>query len=213
MVDILDKLIKNCVPRENRRLINGLLENEKYHYVELQHHKVFLDKLMPLGQGIRECRMIRIRYGKLKDNAVVERRLEPLAILFSEYYFYLVAFIEDADRKMKSGNAEDCFPAIYRIDRINELQVLEERFKIPYADRFEEGEFRKRIQFMYGGKLRKIRFRYQGRSVEAVLDRLPTARILSEEDGTYEMAAEVFGQGVDMWIRSQGGDITDYREV
>lgn len=213
MVDILDKLIKNCVPRENRRLINGLLENEKYHYVELQHHKVFLDKLMPLGQAIRECRMIWIKYGKLKDKAVVERRLEPLAILFSEYYFYLVAFIEDADRKMKSGNVEDCFPAIYRIDRINELQVLEERFMIPYADRFEEGEFRKRIQFMYGGKLKKIRFRYQGKSVEAVLDRLPTARILSEEDGTYEMAAEVFGKGVDMWVRSQGGDITDYREV
>ena len=165
MVDILDKLIKNCVPRENRRLINGLLENEKYHYVELQHHKVFLDKLMPLGQAIRECRMIWIKYGKLKDKAVVERRLEPLAILFSEYYFYLVAFIEDADRKMKSGNVEDCFPAIYRIDRINELQVLEERFMIPYADRFEEGEFRKRIQFMYGGKLKKIRFRYQGKSV------------------------------------------------
>lgn len=213
MVDILDKLIKNCVPRENRRLINGLLENEKYHYVELQHHKVFLDKLMPLGQAIRECRMIWIKYGKLKDKAVVERRLEPLAILFSEYYFYLVAFIEDADRKMKSGNVEDCFPAIYRIDRINELQVLEERFVIPYADRFEEGEFRKRIQFMYGGKLKKIRFRYQGKSVEAVLDRLPTARILSEEDGTYEMAAEVFGKDVDMWVRSQGGDITDYREV
>lgn len=213
MVDILDKLIKNCVPRENRRLINGLLENEKYHYVELQHHKVFLDKLMPLGQAIRECRMIWIKYGKLKDKAVVERRLEPLAILFSEYYFYLVAFIEDADKKMKSGNVEDCFPAIYRIDRINELQVLEERFMIPYADRFEEGEFRKRIQFMYGGKLKKIRFRYQGKSVEAVLDRLPTARILSEEDGTYEMAAEVFGKGVDMWVRSQGGDITDYREV
>lgn len=213
MVDILDKLIKNCVPRENRRLINGLLENEKYHHVELQHHKVFLDKLMPLGQAIRECRMIWIKYGKLKDKAVVERRLEPLAILFSEYYFYLVAFIEDADRKMKSGNVEDCFPAIYRIDRINELQVLEERFMIPYADRFEEGEFRKRIQFMYGGKLKKIRFRYQGKSVEAVLDRLPTARILSEEDGTYEMAAEVFGKGVDMWVRSQGGDITDYREV
>lgn len=213
MVDILDKLIKNCVPRENRRLINGLLENEKYHYVELQHHKVFLDKLMPLGQAIRECRMIWIKYGKLKDKAVVERRLEPLAILFSEYYFYLVAFIEDADRKMKSGNVEDCFPAIYRIDRINELQVLEERFMIPYADRFEEGEFRKRIQFMYGGKLKKIRFRYQGKSVEAVLDRLPTARILSKEDGTYEMAAEVFGKGVDMWVRSQGGDITDYREV
>lgn len=213
MVDILDKLIKNCVPQENRKLINGLLENEKYHYVELQHHKVFLDKLMPLGQAIRRCRIIKIRYGKLKEKAIVERRLEPLAILFSEYYFYLVAFIEDADRKLKPGNTEDSFPAIYRIDRINELQVLEEHFKIPYADRFEEGEFRKRIQFMYGGKLRKIRFRYQGGSVEAVLDRLPTARILGEENGAYEMEAEVFGQGVDMWVRSQGEDIVDYMEI
>ena len=91
--------------------------------------------------------------------------------------------------------------------------VLEEHFRIPYADRFEEGEFRKRIQFMYGGKLRKIRFRYQGSSVEAVLDRLPTAKIIREEEGTYEIEAEVYGQGVDMWVRSQGGDISEYREI
>ena len=91
--------------------------------------------------------------------------------------------------------------------------MLAERFKIPYADRFEEGEFRKRIQFMYGGELRKIRFRYRGVSVEAVLDRLPTARILREEDGAYVIEAEVYGKGVDMWVRGQGEDITDYTEI
>lgn len=140
----------------------------------------------------------------------MERRLEPAAILFSEYYFYLAGFIRGIDRKEEFENEDDPFPTIYRIDRIEKLEVLDERFRVPYADRFEEGEFRKRIQFMYGGRLRKIRFRYSGESVEAVLDRLPTAKILGREDGGYVIEAEVFGKGIDMWAKSQGEYITDY---
>lgn len=209
MMDILDRLIENCVPKENRRVINDLLSNERFHYAELQHHKVFQDRLMPLGQAIRECRVIHIKYSRLKGDAAVERRVEPVAILFSEYYFYLAGFIEGIDRK-SFENADDPFPTIYRIDRIEELHVLEERFRIPYANRFEEGEFRKRIQFMYGGKLRRVRFRYSGESPEAVLDRLPTAKILDEAEGGYLIEAEVFGKGIDMWVRSQGERISDY---
>ena len=74
----------------------------------------------------------------------------------------------------------------------------------PYRDRFKEGEFRKRIQFMYGGRLRSIRFIYKGSSVEAVLDRLPTAQIIAKRPEGYLISAEVFGDGIDMWIRSQG---------
>lgn len=77
-------------------------------------------------------------------------------------------------------------------------------FENPYRDRFEEGEFRKRIQFMYGGRLRSIRFIYKGSSVEAVLDRLPTAQIIAKRPEGYLISAEVFGDGIDMWIRSQG---------
>ena len=40
--------------------------------------------------------------------------------------------------------------------------------------------------------------------IDAVLDRLPTAKVLSEEDEVYIVEAEVFGQGIDMWLRSQG---------
>lgn len=69
---------------------------------------------------------------------------------------------------------------------------------------FQEGEFRKRIQFMYGGELENVRFVYKGPSVEAVLDRLPTAKAKKNEDGTYLVAAEVYGKGIDMWLRSQG---------
>ncbi len=57
---------------------------------------------------------------------------------------------------------------------------------------------------MYGGRLQRIKFKYFGYSVEAVLDRLPTAKVLEEEDGVYTITAEVFGKGVEMWLGSQG---------
>ena len=75
---------------------------------------------------------------------------------------------------------------------------------ISYKDRFEEGEYRKRIQFMYGGKLQRTLFWYKGQNVEAVLDRLPTAQILEERDGKYLISAETFGTGINNWLWSQG---------
>jgi hypothetical protein len=87
--------------------------------------------------------------------------------------------------------------------------VLDERYYIPYSSRFEEGEFRKRIQFMYGGKLQKVKFKYSGNDVDAILDRLPTAKILNEDEGVYTISAEVFGKGIDMWLRSQGNAVFD----
>lgn len=96
------------------------------------------------------------------------------------------------------------YPAVYRIDRILEYRELGEKFRVEYANRFEEGEFRKRIQFMYQGKLLKIQFKYRGGNSEAILDRLPTARILSEKDGVHLIEAEVYGKGIMMWLLSQG---------
>ena len=57
---------------------------------------------------------------------------------------------------------------------------------------------------MYGGRLQKIRFRYTSPSIEAVLDRLPTAEILSQDDSGWLVSAEVFGKEIEMWMRSQG---------
>ena len=119
----------------------------------------------------------------------------------------MTAFIGDEEIRKDFDVINDSFPTIYRIDRMTNLKIVNEQFHIPYASRFEEGEFRKRIQFMYGGKLRKIKFEYSGLSIEAVLDRLPTAQIVKEEKGVYTISAEVFGDGVDMWLRSQGDRI------
>lgn len=207
MMSLLDKLVEKCVPEGERKVVYDLLSNERFHYMELSHKGTFMDKLLPLGYAIRECRPIQIKYQKLRNQATVMRKLKPLAILFSEYYFYLVGFIEDIDRDKAFENADDPFPTIYRIDRICELKILDEHFKIPYADRFEEGEFRKRIQFMFGGRLQKIKLACSEEAVETVLDRLPTAKVIGEDDGVYIISAEVFGKGIDMWIRSQGDKV------
>ena len=99
MMAMLDKLVSCSVPKKNQKMVNDLLSNEKYHYIEPHHGKRFLDRMWLAGQAIRENRVIQISYRKMKDHAQVSRRLEPLAILFSEYYFYLVGFIEDIDRR------------------------------------------------------------------------------------------------------------------
>ena len=47
------------------------------------------------------------------------------------------------------------YPTIYRLDRIEDFQVLNEKYTPTlYKNRFQEGLFRKQVQFMTGGKLR-----------------------------------------------------------
>lgn len=204
MMGMISRLIDCCVPEVNRKEVNDLIKNEEFHYIELQHKSVFIDKMWDIGKAIREHKYIEISYQRVKDKATVKRRVKPVSLMFSEYYFYLTAFIEDEDIKADFDVLDDAYPTIYRIDRIRKYKILDEHFYINHANRFEEGEFRKRIQFMYGGKLQRVRFTYSGSSVEAVLDRLPTAKIESENDGVYTISAEVFGKGIEMWLRSQG---------
>lgn len=201
MLPILDKLISCCVPAQSKRTVAELLANETYHYIEPHHGQAILPGLWEIGQAVQEHRVVEIEYERIKEPKLVRRRALPVGIMFSEYYFYLTAFLED---KSTFDNPDDLFPTIYRIDRIKSFKVLDEHFHVPYKDRFQEGEFRKRIQFMYGGRLERIRFKYTGSSIEAVLDRLPTAEIVAQDDEGWTVDAEVFGKGIEMWLRSQG---------
>ena len=201
MLPILDKLLNCCVPTESKQAVTELIANEKHHYIEPHHGRHILSGLWEMGQAIQQHRIVEIEYERMKDHKVVRRSVQPVGIMFSEYYFYLTAFLED---KSTFDNPDDLFPTIYRLDRIKSFTVTEETFRVPYKDRFQEGEFRKRVQFMYGGRLQTVSFKYSGPSIEAVLDRLPTAEVIEEKNGVYTVRAEVFGTGINMWLRSQG---------
>ena len=202
---ILDKLIDCCVPKECKGYVTNLISNERFHYVPPRHNKEVLDTMWRLGEALRQHKEVEIDYKKPSDGSLVNRVLRPAGIMFSEFYFYLAGFIVPKEEdSFKEEVEKDPFPTIYRIDRIESLEVTDKHYNVPYDSRFEEGEFRKRVQFMFGGKLRKVRFYYKGANPEPVLDRLPTAEIIEKNDKGYLITAEVFGSGIDMWIRSQG---------
>ena len=76
-----------------------------------------MDTMWEIGQAIRESRYIEIDYFRTKDKSIVMRKVKPVAIMFSEYYFYMAAFI---DEKYEAGKdfdvINDFYPTIYRID-------------------------------------------------------------------------------------------------
>ena len=207
MMPILDKLMDCCVPDSSKKAVTSLVANERHHYVEPRHGKRILDGLWEIGQAIDRHQVMELEYAKM-DGTISSRAVEPVGLMFSEYYFYLVAFLHGDPRVESYRQNNTLMPTIYRVDRIQNFIVTQEHFTPAYASRFQEGEFRKRIQFMFGGKLNRVRFRYTGPSIEAVLDRLPTAQIISQDEEGWIVEAEVFGKGIEMWLRSQGEYVT-----
>jgi len=201
---ILDKLVEGCVPQKNMKLVSELISNEKYHYVELNHKEYIQDKLWNIGSDIKEHNLVSISYARANaPSESIQRTIEPISIMFSEYYFYLNAFIVEKNEDGKYVHKYN-YPAIFRIDRIKNYKHLEQKFKVIYANRFEEGEFRKRIQFMYAGRLLSIKLKYYGDNPEPILDRLPTARVVEQYEHECIIDAEVYGKGCLMWLLSQG---------
>lgn len=201
---IIDKLIDCCIPKTEQQRVSELIGNEKLLYVEPQHKDKFLKKMWELSGAVREQQEVTITYRRT-DGVQVQRTVQPVGIMFSEFYFYLIAFLTPKDKqKVKFEIENDPFPTIYRIDRIKGFTVKDKHFAVPYAKRFEEGEFRKRIQFMYGGHLQRLRFYFKGSCYEYILDRLPTAKVVLEDEKGTLIEAEVFGKGIDIWLKSQG---------
>lgn len=201
---IIDKLIDCCIPKTEQQRVSELIGNEKLLYVEPQHKDKFLKKMWELSGAVREQQEVTITYRRT-DGVQVQRTVQPVGIMFSEFYFYLIAFLTPKDKqKVKFEIENDPFPTIYRIDRIKGFTVTDKHFAVPYAKRFEEGEFRKRIQFMYGGHLQRLRFYFKGNCYEYILDRLPTAKVVQEDEKGTLIEAEVFGKGIDIWLKSQG---------
>lgn len=180
MESVVDKIIRSAVPRPDIEPVQQLVNNEKRYYEELQHHDgELLEKIWGIGDAIsRRCTLV-IRYER-RDGVEVERTVKPLSIMFSEFYFYLIAEMADPE---EAGLSRDRyrFPTVYRLDRVRSFEEGAP-FKVDYSRRFQSGEVRKRILYMFGGQLEHVVFEYiASDSVAHVLDRLPTAKIEKKE--------------------------------
>lgn len=165
---LIDKLMLQATPSA-RVNIKELILNERFHYIPPRHGKPLIEPLWELNEHIFNKEIIGFDYVR-KDGVVSHRKVKPLSVMFSDYYFYLIAWMADDSKD---------YPTVFRIDRISNLKCDGEKYKIPYSERFEDGEFRKRVQFMYSGPLKTILFEFTGPSIEAILDRIPGAELLN----------------------------------
>lgn len=205
--EILEKMINACAPKDNMKLVKELISNEEYHYVELNRKCDIEKTIWDIAVSIHNHNLVRIEYEKANEtDKTTSRMIEPIAIMFSEYYFYLNAFIVEKNESGKYVHKYD-YPAIFRIDRLNSYKATDEKDNTLCTKRFEEGELRKRIQFMYAGKLLNIKLKYSGKNPEPILDRLPTAKIVEQKADAYIIEAEVYGNGIIMWLLSQGSKV------
>ncbi len=199
---ILVGKLQRFVTPEDRPKLKELVRNELYHYAEVKHDcESVQETLWELVGCITDRREITIEYYRM-DRDFKTYRILPVAIMFSEYYFYLIAF---PVRKKDGTEKTPDIPIYFRVDRVKHLvrhRVAWNKEDVPDCD---EGLLRRRSLFMWSGKLRTIRFEFSGPSVQAVLDRIPTARIIERNGGTYTLEAEVYGDGIKMWLLSQGG--------
>ena len=61
---ILDKLVLGCVPQKNMKHVSDLVENEKYHYVELRQALSFQDIFWLKGNDIKQNKLVELTYLK-----------------------------------------------------------------------------------------------------------------------------------------------------
>lgn len=194
LLELTGKLKRFTTPAD-RHSLTELVRKELYHYPEVRHDcDSIQERLWQLVGCIENKQEISISYYRM-NRKLNTYRLRPASVLFMDYYFYLIAFKID-------GDPEE--PRYFRIDRIKELTIHRKHFTTADSPAFDEGLLRQRSLFMWPGKLRTIRFEFTGPSVQAVLDKLPTAKIIDHENGKYLIEAEVYGDGVKMWLLSQG---------
>ena len=195
LLSLIKKLKRFSSPQDRTKL-SELIRKELYHYSEVHHDcESVQDHLWSLIKCIEDRREISVDYYKM-DRRWVTHRIIPVTVLFMDYYFYLIAY--------KVGE-EDSSPSYFRVDRIKQITVHRKRSTSKEPPDFDEGLLRKRSLFMWPGKLRTIRFEFNGPSVQAVLDKLPTARIVERMGSRkFLIEAEVYGDGIKMWLLSQG---------
>ncbi len=188
--------LKKFTTVNDREKLDHLIRKEIYHYHEVKSDcPSVIENIWKLIQAIENKQLLTITYFKMNRDEV-KRKIKPASIMFSEYYFYLIAYMAD-DEEYK--------PKYFRIDRISAITEHREQFMLDKKFDFDEGDLREKNQFMFPGENIKIRFEFSGLSLQAILDRLPTAKVVEKNGNVSIIEAEVnYGRGIIMYLLSQG---------
>lgn len=194
MMELVDT-VRSLPTSPHTKELYRAIEAELASYTGPTHDQSILKMQWDLSHCITERKIIRLCYQK-NGGDIVERDVCPVHIVFSEFYFYLVAYIEGEDHS---------YPAYYRLDRIRSFRVRKKKYAPSLSEAFSVRELCRSAPFMYAGeKPEKIRLRCLRPALEAVLDRLPAYEIVEENGEEAVIEANVFGEGLMRWLAMQG---------
>lgn len=195
MYVLADKLAEQASGQDKAGMLSSLYGELSFYQSVKVNDIIVKEKLWQLEECVRRGKSIVIVYRRL-DGKQVCRKLYPVATVFSAYYFYLMACMAEEE------NSDVVF---YRIDRISEMKVLDEPVPLDIEERRKKETAKMYVQNMFMGERTKIRFLYSGPSVQAVLDRFPTAKIIKQNENGVEISAMVeYSRGTIMELLSQG---------
>ena len=183
-------------PMARKEAVNSIY-SELDNYISPVHDKAILKMLEDLNKVIQRRLKIDINYTKANGERI-QRRVLPLIFIFSEFYFYLIAFIDGAVYK---------YPAFFRVDRIESFNMTDEHYSEQLYDKYNAAKMRNCLQFMYAGELLQVKVRCKNLAVEAFKDRLPNHWLIADEGEWKVYGAKVFGEGFIKWALSQGSSI------
>ena len=109
---LINKLLFQATPSAKMN-IKDLILNERHNYIPPRHDRPLIHLIWELSCHISYQEIIEFDYTR-QDKKVVHRTVKPLTIMFSEYYFYLIAWF---------ANDSKDFPAIFRVDRITNIKI------------------------------------------------------------------------------------------
>lgn len=190
---VIKSLRLNLTPQDRKEIIHSI-QDEINNYISPVHNKPLLDMLNNLNKAIMNKMVIKIDY--VKDNGTEhERILMPVAFIFSDFYFYLIAFIEGKEYK---------YPAFFRVDRIKKFSVLNKKIAEDLSKKYDVGKMRYYLQLMYAGELLTIKVKCQNSLVTTFQNMVPDHWLI-KDDGDFKIfGAKIFDKGFVHWALSQG---------
>lgn len=136
--------------------INSSMKHAKLNPTESTHVSVMIpprgnyDKYQSLidslNKVIQSCQRVVIKYDSFSSQQISERKIDPLHIMFRDGFWYLVAYCHS--RKMLR---------MFRVDRIKQLQILDELFE---AVDFDIEEYIKNSWSIAKGEKTKVAVRF-----------------------------------------------------
>ncbi|OON98996.1 MAG: hypothetical protein ATN35_02610 [Epulopiscium sp. Nele67-Bin004] len=193
-LDQLVELIIQSSPVYDQNSMRNIFKNELMYYVPLENiNPNLFETIWQLEKLILKKSKITMNYTKANLETITTTVI-PVSVMFSEYYFYIIAYADD-DKYER--------PISFRIDRIIDFESAD-KCKATYL--YEQSricELKNKLQFMQGGEKLTITFKFWGKSLQAILDKFPNSEVIGYDGDKAIVKAHVLSKSAKMWLLSQ----------